>query len=47
MEWLKQHDILPREDGGGSKGTLITTQDSADGGIDSEGVMQLVEELFG
>ena len=47
MEWLKQHDILPQEDGGGTIGTLITTQDSADGGIDSKAVMQLVEELFG
>ena len=47
LEWLKEHGILPREDGGGTKGTLVTTEDSANGGIDSEAVMRLVEELFG
>ena len=47
LEWLKEHGILSREDGGGTRGTLITTEDSANGGIDSEAVMRLVEELFG
>ena len=47
LEWLKEHGILPREDGGGTRGTLVTTEDSANGGIDSEAVMRLVEELFG
>ena len=45
-EWLRSHGILSREEGGGSTGTLIITQDSLDGGIDSEAVLQLVEELF-
>jgi hypothetical protein len=47
LEWLKEHGILPREDGRGTRGTLVTTEDSANGGIDSEAVMRLVEELFG
>lgn len=45
-EWLRSHGILSLEEGGGSAGTLITTQDSSDGGIDSQAVSQLVEELF-
>ena len=45
-EWLRSHGILSREEGGGSAGTLITTQDSLDGSIDSEAISQLVEELF-
>ena len=45
--WLREHGIIPREEGEGPMGTLITTQDSADGGIDSEAVSELVEELFG
>ena len=47
LEWLKGHGILRREDGGGSRGTLVTTEDSANGRIDSEAVMRLVEDLFG
>ena len=47
VAWLKAHGILPREKGGGGPmGTLVITQDSVDGGIDSEAVSQLVEELF-
>ena len=46
VEWLKDHGILPREEGGGPLGSLIVTQDSANGGIDSEAVSRLIEELF-
>ena len=46
-EWLRTQGILPREEGGGSEGTLITTEDSANGAIDSQLVARLVEELFG
>ena len=46
VDWLRTNGILPREEGGGPAGTLITTQDSATGGIDSEAISQLVEELF-
>ena len=46
VEWLKDHGILPREEGGGPMGSLIVTQDSANGGIDSETVSRLIEELF-
>ena len=47
VEWLRSHGILRREEGGGPNGTLVVTQDSTNGGIDSQGVSRLVEELFG
>ena len=47
LEWLRGHGIVPREEGGGEEGTLIVTQDSDDGGIDSEAVSRLIGELFG
>jgi len=46
-EWFRSHQILSREEGGGPAGTLITTADSADGGIDSEQVSALIGEVFG
>ena len=46
VEWLKGHGILPREEGGGPMGSQIVTQDSADGGIDSEAISRLVKEMF-
>ena len=45
VEWLKANGIFPTAEGGGPRGTLVTTQDSADGGIDSAAVA-LLEELF-
>ena len=46
LAWLKERGIRLREDGGGPRGTLIITQDSEDGGIDSVAVSSLTEELF-
>ena len=45
-KWFSEHGILSREDGGGSAGTLITTEDSAEGGIDSAQVSALIGDLF-
>ena len=47
LRWYERHGILPREQGGGERGTLIVTEDSADGGIDSEAVARLIDDLFG
>ncbi len=47
VEWFKAKGVLPMAEGGGPRGTLVTTEDSADGGIDSAAVALLVEELFG
>ena len=46
VDWFRSNGILPREEGGGPAGTLVTTQDSVAGGIDSENISQLVGELF-
>ncbi len=47
LRWYERHGILPREQGGGERGTLIVTEDSTDGGIDSEAVARLIDDLFG
>lgn len=46
-EWFRQRGILPMSEGGGPDGTLVTTRDSDNGGIDSEEVAIIVNELFG
>ena len=44
QQWYEKHGIEQR---GGENGILITTVDSAEGGIDSEAVSRLIEETFG
>ncbi len=46
-EWFRRHGILPIEEGGGPNGTLITTRDSDDGGMDSEEIDKIARNLFG
>ncbi len=46
LELYCRSDILPREVGGGLRGTLITTSSDAKGGIDSAAIGRLVDELF-
>lgn len=46
LKWLNRHGIAPREEGGGTQGTLIVTRDSDDGGIDSEAVSKLIDDVF-
>jgi hypothetical protein len=46
-QWYRQHDVRPREEGGGPKGTLIETRDDAVGGINSQTITNLLKELFG
>ena len=46
LEWYRQQDILPMEEGGGKNGTLITTCDSEDGGIKSDEVADLINKVF-
>ncbi len=45
-EWYREHKILPREEGGGLKGTLILTRDELDGGINSQAISELVGRVF-
>ena len=46
LAWLKERGISPKEEGGGPRGTLIITEDSDDGGIDSAAVSHLIDDLF-
>lgn len=46
QQWYRSNDILPIEEGGGPKGTLVVTRDQADGGIDSKAIAQLIETVF-
>ena len=46
LEWFEEHGIRLHHLGGGPNGTLIVTEDSADGGIDSAAVSDLIEEVF-
>lgn len=45
--WYRDNGIVPHEDGGGDRGTLIVTQDDAKGGIDSAVIDRLIEKVFG
>ena len=47
LRWYEEHGILPEERGGGQNGTLIVTEDSLAGGIDSGAISRLIDELFG
>jgi hypothetical protein len=47
LKWYRSQKILPYDEGGGEKGTLIITQDTEQGGISSEQIKKLIEEIFG
>jgi hypothetical protein len=46
-QWYSTHGVLPHADGGGAKGTLITTRDEPDGGINSHAISHLIKSVFG
>jgi hypothetical protein len=47
LAWYRAQKILPREEGGGEKGTLITTRDTPEGGISSHEIKALIKEIWG
>jgi hypothetical protein len=47
QHWYRENGVLPEEEGGGPKGTLVVTEDDEKGGIDSAAVHQKIQELFG
>jgi hypothetical protein len=47
QQWYREHGILPLEQGGGPKGTLIATRDEPDGGIDSASISALIATIGG
>jgi hypothetical protein len=46
LGWYRSQDILPLEEGGGKRGTLIITKDTEKGGIDSEEINRLIKKTF-
>jgi predicted nuclease of restriction endonuclease-like RecB superfamily len=47
LAWYREQKILPREEGGGEKGTLIMTRDAPNGGINSRDIKLLIKEFWG
>jgi ATP-dependent exoDNAse (exonuclease V) alpha subunit len=47
LEWYRSQDILPYDEGGGKKGSLVITQDTEKGGISSENIKRLIQKVFG
>lgn len=43
---FREHQILPQEEGGGKKGTLIVTHDDSVGGISSKAIGELIERIL-
>jgi hypothetical protein len=46
LSWYAEQDIAQHADGGGTGGTLIVTEDDANGGISSAAIRSLSEEVF-
>ena len=46
LEWYASNGVLPREEGGGPAGTLVTSRDSASGHLDSQEIDMLVASMF-
>ncbi len=46
LAWYKAKGILPYEQGGGPKGTLIITRDEANGSIDSAKINQVLKAVL-
>lgn len=46
VAWYKAQGILPHEEGGGPRGTLIVTRDEANGSIDSAKINQVLKEVL-
>jgi hypothetical protein len=46
LEWYRKHKILPHEEGGGDRGTLIVTKDSREGGISSQEIEKLIRSVI-
>lgn len=47
LKWYRKHGVLPREEGGGPKGTLVTSRDDADGSISSFDIEEMIDDLLG
>jgi hypothetical protein len=46
LGWYRASGILPHEEGGGPRGTLIVTEDDKHGGISSQAIKELIASVF-
>lgn len=46
LTWYRNNGILPWQEGGGSKGTLIVTEDSEAGGISSKDIEDIIKRVI-
>lgn len=46
LTWYRANGILPREEGGGKKGTLVVTRDEPNGSINSARITELMDQIF-
>jgi predicted nuclease of restriction endonuclease-like RecB superfamily len=46
LEWYRQQGILPVEEGGGPHGTLITSMDHLNGGIDVTEIQSIIKSTL-
>ena len=44
--WYRENKILPHQEGGGAKGTLIVTEDTPEGGISSQEILQVIRKII-
>ena len=44
--WYRENGILPHDEGGGTKGTLIVSQDEPNGGISSQDITSLIDSVL-
>lgn len=47
LQWYRANGVLPLEEGGGERATLVVTQDDERGGIDGRQIDDLIRQLFG
>ncbi|KVH79411.1 hypothetical protein WJ42_06005 [Burkholderia cepacia] len=46
LVWYRKNGVLPVEEGGGERATLVVTRDDEKGGIDGHAIDALIEQLF-
>jgi GTPase SAR1 family protein len=46
QQWYYEHGVLPLEEGGGPKGSLVVTCDQPNGSIDSQMLEELISKIF-
>ena len=46
LDWYRDQNILPYENGGGEQGTLIVTYDELNGGINTQQIQSIINEIW-